>query len=268
MEDESGGLYYRAKTPVRARPKEVAAAASGGEDAGAPTNWTPRSRRSPPFGTGSTNAGRPTTNTGERRKSTIKADSELSSPRVFESILKLMESSSNNGSGDAARDDATDRAQQVKAERMAVRQAHQEARGNVTAIMELLQDQVQSLEERNVEDVEWSEKHLERLAAEADCAKKQDAQYEDLPDFMSSTFRTPAGGVVMQWYSYEEFWECLPNIPDAAKSLVTGAPPTLTELVDLAKDKNFAATLKEAGDGTIPATWIASFIQRTTYDAK
>lgn len=93
-------------------------------------------------------------------------------------------------------------------------------------------------------------------------------QHEDLLDFMSSTFRTPAGGVVVQWDSYEEFWECLPNIPDAAKSLVTDALPTLTELVDLAKDKNFASTLKEAGVGTIPATRIASFIQKSIYDAK
>ncbi|CAB1111940.1 unnamed protein product [Ectocarpus sp. CCAP 1310/34] len=85
---------------------------------------------------------------------------------------------------------------------------------------------------------------------------------------MSSTFRTPAGDVVIQWDSYEEFWECLPNIPDAAKSLVTDALPTLTELVDLAKDKNFAATLKEAGVQTIPATRIANFIQKTIYDAK
>ncbi|CAB1097734.1 unnamed protein product [Ectocarpus sp. CCAP 1310/34] len=85
---------------------------------------------------------------------------------------------------------------------------------------------------------------------------------------MSSTFRTPAGGVVIQWDSYKEFWECLPNIPDAAKSLVTDALPTLTELVDFAKDKNFAATLKEAGVGTIPATRIANFTEKTIYDAK
>ncbi|CAB1111372.1 unnamed protein product [Ectocarpus sp. CCAP 1310/34] len=120
-----------------------------------------------------------------------------------------MESSSNDGNGDAARDDATDRAQQAKAERMAARQAQQEARGNVTAIMESLQDQAQRLGERNGEEGERAEKQLEvarqtkdileaqardsaarekardartehyrqqRLAAEADRAKKQDAQ--------------------------------------------------------------------------------------------
>ncbi|CAB1104256.1 unnamed protein product [Ectocarpus sp. CCAP 1310/34] len=125
------------------------------------------------------------------------------------------------------------------------RQAQQEARGNDTAIMESLQDQAQSQGERNVEDVERAEKHLEvarqkkdileaqardsaarekardaktehyrqqRLVAEADRAKKQDAQHEDLLDFMSSTFRTPVGGVFIQWDSYEKFWECLPDI--------------------------------------------------------
>ncbi|CAB1103074.1 unnamed protein product [Ectocarpus sp. CCAP 1310/34] len=76
---------------------------------------------------------------------------------VFESILKLMESSSNDGNGDAARDDATDRVQQAKANRMAARRAQQEARGNVTAIMESLQDQAQSLGGRNVEDGERAE---------------------------------------------------------------------------------------------------------------
>lgn len=106
---------------------------------------------------------------------------------------------------------------------MAVRQAQQEARENVTAIMESLQDQAQSLGERNVEDVERAEKHLDvarqtkdileaqardsaarekardartehyrqqRLAAEADRAKKQDAQVNVVIVRLQYSFRT------------------------------------------------------------------------------
>lgn len=90
-------------------------------------------------------------------------------------------------------------------------------------------------------------------------------QQQEFMDMLSPSFRVPASGVVIPWDSYAEFWQCMPNIRTDHQDIVTEALPTLKELVDMAKEKNFSGTLKEAGLPGFPAVRIANFIQKVVY---
>lgn len=84
-------------------------------------------------------------------------------------------------------------------------------------------------------------------------------------DVLSTEYRTPDGGVHLDWDSYAEFWLSLPNVHADVQRKIEDALPTLEELVGLAAEKNFSESLKEAGVATLTAKRIARFIQKTVY---
>lgn len=71
--------------------------------------------------------------------------------------------------------------------------------------------------------------------------------------------------MVIPWDSYSEFWEALPNTPPATREIVEEQLPTLDVLISMAKDKDFAAELKEAGVPGLLAKRISKFVATAVY---
>lgn len=83
-------------------------------------------------------------------------------------------------------------------------------------------------------------------------------------DVFSDEIRVRAGGATIPWQCYEEFWIDVPKLGVLERELVEDKL-TLDELMEMAKEKQFASDLTSIGIKKIDALKIANVIKRKVY---
>lgn len=81
----------------------------------------------------------------------------------------------------------------------------------------------------------------------------------------STTYPKLPHDAQLPWSTYAAFWLHVGNVDEDTQKVVTAEVPTIRELIDMARDKNFKEALKELRIPALVAYRIANLIHVNVY---